>query len=468
MNIDSKYERLLEIFEEISKIPRDSKNESEIANFICEFAKNKGLEYKIDDCYNVIVRKPASLGMEDKKKIIFQAHLDMVCEKTSDSNHDFTKDPIEIIKNEETYTAKDTTLGADDGIGISISLLLMESNNIDLPETYYVFTTQEEIGMDGAKSIDLSDVKADYLINLDSEEENSVIIGCAGGITLHFNREDILYDIYDQVYRLSISGLKGGHSGVDIDKGRLNSNILGAKILSQLESIHLISFKGGTKTNVIPSETIIEFSTKTENVDEEIKEIVDKLELVEEDNSLVVTTTKLEGEYKGLSEKSSLEVIELLLNLKQNVITKREMVDTSGNVAIVDLKNGNITISESLRSNITNELSLYKDENIELANKLGFIIQVGEEYPGWDYDSNSKLTEMYVKAYQNTHDEKSPIITAIHAGLECGVLKEKLPNVEAISIGPDLENVHTPDETLYLASCKKLLETIVELVKKIN
>ena len=467
MDIELKYNRLLEIFEQISSIPRDSKKELEIANFICEFANNKGLEYKVDDYYNIIVRKPASLGSEDKKKLIFQAHLDMVCEKKANSKHDFNKDPIEIIKNEETYTAKDTTLGADDGIGVSLALLLMESNNIDLPETYFVFTTQEEIGMDGAKNIDLSDIEADYLINLDSEEENSVIVGCAGGITLHFTKENNLYDIYDQAYELSILGLRGGHSGVDIGKGRINSNLLGAKILSALDNVHLISFKGGTKTNVIPSKTNIKFSSKTENIEEKINEIVNNIELCEEDKSLRINLQKIEGKYQGLSEKSSSDIIELLLNLNQNVITKNEMIITSGNVAIVELEDGKVTISESLRSNISDELNKCKDENISLANNLEFIIKVGEEYPGWDYDSKSKLTEIYTKAYQKTHNNKSPIVTTIHAGLECGVLKEKLPNVEAISIGPDLENVHTPDETLYLSSCKKLLETIIELINEL-
>lgn len=463
MNIDLKYERLLEIFEEISKIPRNSTKEEQIAKYVCSFAKNLELQYKIDDYYNVIVKKPSSKGLENSKKIMFQAHLDMVCEKTIESNHNFDTDPIEIIKSSNVYGAKNTTLGADDGIGVSILLLLMESDDIELPESYFVFTTQEETGMDGAKYIDLSDINIDYLINLDSEEENSVIVGCAGGLTLTFEKEDNLFDIYDSVYELSISGLKGGHSGVDIDKGRMNAIYLGATIISKLEGTHLISFEGGSKTNVIPGSSKVIFSCKSNTIEDDINSIIEEVKLSTDDKDAKINVKKLEGSYKGLSELSTEAVIKLLLNLKQNVISKEEIVETSGNVAIIDMKEGKTKVVESLRSNVTEKLNLYKDENIELANSLEFIIRIGEEYPGWDCNPKSKLTDMYIKAYQKTHENEKPLVTSIHAGLECGMLKEKLPNVDTISIGPDLEEVHTVNERLYLDSCKKLLSTLIEL-----
>ena len=463
MNVDEKYERLLEIFEEISKVPRNSKNEKEIALFVCDFARKLGLEYKMDDYYNVIVKRPADTDMENKKSIIFQAHLDMVCEKTLDSNHNFDTDPIKIIKSSNIYSAKDTTLGADDGIGVSTLLLLMESNDIKLPCSYFVFTTQEEIGMDGAKNIDLSDIDADYLINLDSEEENSVIVGCAGGLTLDFSKEDNLFDIGDSVYELSIFGLKGGHSGVDIDKDRMNANYLGAFILSKLPDVHLISFSGGNKTNAIPNESSITFSTKSPDIEEDVKSIINDIDFLSEDNAMI-NIKALSGDFKGLSEMASTQVLSLILELKQNVITKDEIVKSSGNVAIVNLDNGKTIIYESMRSNISEELNQFEKFNIELADKKGFITRISEEYPGWDRDPKSKLLDLYVKSYQKTHNNEKPIICEIHAGLECGVLKEKLPNTEMISIGPDLKDVHTVNEKLYLDSCKRLLLSLFELL----
>lgn len=466
MNIEEKYNRLLELFEDISKIPRDSKKEKEIALFVCDFAKKLGLEYKMDDYFNVIVKRSADSGMEDKKKIIFQAHLDMVCEKTLDSKHNFDTDPIEIIKGSNVYSAKDTTLGADDGIGVSTLLLLMESNDIKLPCSYFIFTTQEEIGMDGAKNIDLSYIDADYLINLDSEEENSVIVGCAGGLTLAFKRNDNLFDISDSVYELSISGLKGGHSGVDIDKNRMNANYLGSLILSKLSNVHLISFNGGSKTNAIPNESSIVFSAKTLNIEDDINKIISEIDFLSE-TDVQINVKTMSGEFKGISEMASKEILSLILGLKQNVITRDDIVKSSGNVGIVNLVNGETEIYESMRSNISDELNNYKNINIDFADSLGFVVSISEEYPGWDKDAKSKLLDLYVKSYQKIHDNQKPIICEIHAGLECGVLKEKLLNIDAISIGPDLKDVHTVNEKLYLDSCKKLLSSLFELLNNL-
>ena len=467
-DLESKYGRLLEIFEDISEIPRNSCNEKEIALYVCNFAEKLGFEHTMDSYYNVIVKRPTDEGMEDKKKLMFQSHLDMVCEKTEDSNHNFDTDPIEIIKSDNVYSAKDTTLGADDGVGVSISLLLMESKDVKLPFTYFVFTTQEEIGMDGAKNIDLNDIDVDYLINLDSEEENSVIVGCAGGVTLWFEKENHLFDINDSVYQLEISGLKGGHSGVDIGKGRRNAIYLSAKILSSLSSVHLISFDGGTKTNVIPSNSTVVFSTRTENIEDVINTVVENTNFCPEDRDAKINVKKLDGQFQGLSELDSKEIISLLLELQQNVISMADTVETSGNVALIKLNNGLVKLCESMRSNVSEQLVYYRDMNINLADSLGFVIKADEEYPGWDYNPKSKLIDMYTAAYQTVHGGEKPIVSSIHAGLECGLLKDKLPDIDAISIGPDVKDAHTPDERLYLNSCKDLISTIIEFLSKID
>lgn len=461
-----KYNRLLEIFDEIVKIPRDSSKEDKIAKYVCDFAENLGLEYRIDDYYNVLVKRKADSGMENEKSLMFQAHLDMVCEKTIDSNHNFDTDPIEVIKKEDIYTAKDTTLGADDGIGVSMALLLMEDKDIKLPLTYFLFTTNEETGMDGAKNVDLSDVNVDYMINLDSEEEDSIIIGCAGGETITFEKEFNTTTLSDNIYKLNINGLKGGHSGVDIDKGRLSSNYLGAYILSKLNDVKLISFVGGTKTNAIPNNSEIVFST--DNVDKNIIDsIIEELEITEEDKNINITIEEINGTFDSLSIEDSNDIISLIMNLKQNVIYKSTFVDTSGNIGIIKLDKGKIVLLESLRSNINSKLEEVREDNIKLATSLGFKNTIDEGYPGWDYDYNSELLKKYVSSYKETHDGNEPIISSIHAGLECGLLKNKISgDTEIISIGPTLEDVHTVDETLYLDSCKKLINTLYNFIEK--
>ena len=230
MNIDEKYEKLLYWFKEISKVPRNSCHEEKIAEFLCDFAKQRNLEYRKDTLYNVLIKKKASNGFEGKEAIILQAHTDMVCEKTSNSLHNFDNDAIEIIETEEIYTAKDTTLGADDGIGVATLLLMLDDEEISHPDIYCLFTTQEEIGMDGAKEFDYSGIDAKYLINVDGEEENTAIVGCAGGVRLCYEKDLELIENKDNIYSIKVSGLHGGHSGVDINKNRINSNWLVAQI----------------------------------------------------------------------------------------------------------------------------------------------------------------------------------------------------------------------------------------------
>ena len=288
MNIQEKYEKVLKIFKELSKVPRNSKREEKIADYICQFAKNKGLEYKKDELFNVIVKKGATVGYENKKTILFQAHIDMVCEKTLESNHDFENDPIEIIETEDTYTAKDTTLGADDGIGVAFLLLLLEDEDIPHPAIECLFTTQEEIGMDGARNFNYEGLRASYLINLDGEEENTAIVGCAGGIRMRYTKSMAQEEIKGDttLYTLKITGLFGGHSGVDIDKGRINSNLLAAKYLEMLEDVQIVSFVGGNKDNAIANATEVVFITKDKDANKKMQEYFETIEVTDADKNL--------------------------------------------------------------------------------------------------------------------------------------------------------------------------------------
>lgn len=476
MNLQEKYEKVLKIFKELSKVPRNSTKEEKIADYICKFAQNRGLEYKKDELYNVIVKKQATPGYENKKTILFQAHIDMVCEKTLDSNHNFETDPIEIIENEDTYTAKDTTLGADDGIGVAFLLLLLDDEEIPHPNIECLFTTQEEIGMDGARNFDYTQLKADYLINLDGEEENTAIVGCAGGIRMRYTKnmsqEEQKGD--NILYTLKIYGLFGGHSGVDIDKGRINSNLLAAKYLETLNDIKIVSFVGGNKDNAIANVTEVKFLTEDKEANEKMQDFFEKLEVTEADKNLKMELeiSTPNRDVKAMIQEDSNALIRFLIDLKQNVIAMSKdvdgLVETSGNIGIVKVENGEALICEALRSSIDEDKVKVMNYNNEIAQKFGFDIQGEGDYPGWKYNPNSKLEKIYIAAYKKSHNNQEPIVCAIHAGVECGMIYEKMPHLEMISLGPDVVDVHTVNEKLYIKSCKTLLETLMYMIEELD
>ncbi len=473
MELDEKYSKLINYFKEISKVPRNSKEEGKIADFLCNFAKEHNLEYYKDENNNVLIKREASPGFENKKKIMFQAHTDMVCEKTTDSIHDFTKDGIEIIENLDTITAKDTTLGADDGVGVAFLMLLLEDNDIKHPNIECLFTTQEEIGMNGARAFDYSNINASYLINLDGEEENTAIVGCAGGLTMHYSKEVELEDVTDNVYELCISGLYGGHSGVDINKGRINSNYLAARLLNELPNLKIISFNGGNKDNAIANSTKVVFTTTNNNVEDSINSVLCKFRFTKDDRNVKVEVVKkIDNKAKCISKAESKNILTLLINLKQGVIEYskdiEDLVESSGNIGIVKINEGKCLITESLRSSDDTKKEEYKKYNNELAQKLQYIINEEGDYPGWKYNPNSKLQKVYINSYKKVHNNEEPIVCAIHAGVECGMIYEKLPYLDMISLGPDVKDVHTVNETLYLKSCKKMLQTLIDMILSLD
>ena len=469
MSIERKYNRLIELFKEVSSIPRNSGEEGRIAEYLCEFAKARNLWYKKDEYNNVIIKKEAPQGSEDKKAILFQAHTDMVCEKTETSSHDFTKDPIELIIDGDIIKAKDTTLGADDGIGVAFLLLMLEEENNRKIEC--LFTTEEETGMDGAKSFKYEDIDSSYLINLDGEEEDTAIVGCAGGVKLNYTKKVEIEKVNINGYKLSISNLAGGHSGVDIDKKRVNANFLMASVLKNLKNVRIESFNGGTKDNAIARSASCTFYSESKDIKASVNSIITIFKFVSEDKNLKVNIEEVE--LKNLmSKEDSMNVLDILLTLKQGVIdmskSKDGLVESSGNIGKVEIENGNISIIESLRSSIDIKRDEYKLENNNIAKKYGYEVLENGEYPGWQYKEKSKLRDEYIKAYKLTHDEKEPIICAIHAGVECGIIYEKLPHLDMISLGPDVKNVHTTEEILELNSCKKLIKTLDVLMNNLD
>lgn len=460
MNIEEKYTKLINNFKNISKIPRNSKKEEKIADYICELARENNLWYKKDEFNNVLVKREASKGYENKKKIIFQAHLDMVCEKATSSSHNFDTDPIEIVEKDGKMMANGTTLGADDGIGVSFLLLLMLEKEPHRA-MYFLFTTQEEIGMNGAKFVDLSEFNdASYMINLDSEEENSAIIGCAGGVTTTYFKRASKLSNENELYKITISNLFGGHSGVDINKGRMNANYLMARILNELNDVKISYFHGGNKDNAIPNacDAIFETSNK-EEIRSAVNSAMSKIKFVKEDKNVNIDIEKVDKECKVISKEDSKNFISMLLNLKQGVIKEDKFVEASGNIGIVNVEDGEIKIVESLRASDDTLKQEIEDSNDDKAIKNLYDIEKSGLYPGWKPKHSSKLQQVYKESYKKVH-KKTPKIESIHAGLECGLFYSELPHLDIISIGPDIKNVHTVNETLYLNSCKNLLETL--------
>ena len=473
INIEEKYKKIVDFFYEISKVPRNSTEEEKIANWLCEFAISRNLEYRKDELNNVLIKKKASNGYENRKPIIFQAHTDMVCEKTGESNHNFKEDPIKIINNGEVLKAKDTTLGADDGIGMSFLLLLLDDDEIMHPEIHCLFTTQEEIGMDGAKNFNYEGINAKYLINIDGEEENTAIVGCAGGARVKYEKTVEYNEATENCYKIEISGFRGGHSGVDINKGRQNSNILCGRILEKIEDIKIGYFYGGNKDNAIPNYTKCTFisSLKKEEIENIISEVIEETNFVEEDLRYKIDLSILESS-KFISNIESEKFLNMLLNLKQGVIEmstdKEGLVETSGNVGIVKIEEGKISIAELLRSSDDEKREEVQKTNDELASENNYLIKVESKYPGWKYKPNSNLERIYIESYKEVHDGNMPKVEAIHAGVECGMIFKKMPWLELISLGPDIVDVHTTNETLYLESCKKVLRTILKMIEKLD
>ena len=486
--MEEKYQRLIQFFKQISNVPRNSCEEGLIAEFLCNFARVRGLECYRDDYNNVLIKKQASFGMENRKPIILQAHTDMVCEKDDYVEHDFKKDPIDIVESDGVMTANGTTLGADDGIGMAYLLLLLDDNTIAHPLIYCLFTTQEEIGMEGSKRFDYSKISADYLINIDNEDESSATVGCAGGVRLsYYQGMQVERLINVNAYKLKISGLYGGHSGVDIDKNRINANYLAAYILSQIENVQIISFKGGTKDNAIANSVEVVFvgdssvSLKLESIGADVKNNhIPGLKLTDKDVNLRFDLSSYfkdeDNVFDCMSIKDSKKLIDFILSLKQGVIEmssdKEGLVETSGNIGIINTidQDGRIDvfITELIRSSVDDKKLNVKNYNNNLATRLGFSFEESSDYPGWKYKPDSKIEKAYVESYRQTHEGKEPRVEAIHAGVECGIIYKKMPNLEMISIGPDLRDVHTTKETLHLDSCKKLLETLLLMIEKLD
>ena len=455
-------------FEELCQIPHGSGNCEAIANYCVEFAKKHNLEYVKDEFNNVIIKKNATKGYENRKGVILQGHLDMVCEKTPDSNFNFLKDSLELYIDGDFIRAKNTTLGGDDGIAVAFVLSILEDNSLEHPAIEALFTTDEETGMYGAIGLDGALLKSNTLINIDMEEEGVLTVGCAGGaradITIPIN-----YEMPDgEFYKISVSGLKGGHSGVEIDKGRLNANIVLGKILNELKDISLCEIFGGLKDNAIPRNSYAIVNTKEDLT--KIENNFAKKYAVKEDNELSVNIEKISFNKECFDKCTTQKVINFLNETPNGIIALSKnidgLVETSLNLGVLKTNQENVSFSFAVRSSKESEKLALLKKLEEVAQLCGATVNTHSFYPAWEYRENSPLRDTMKKVYSDMY-AKEPAVTVIHAGLECGILGEKIKNLDAVSFGPNVYDVHTTEEHLSISSTERSYQYLCNILKNL-
>lgn len=473
---DLKPQKVFEFFSELTRIPRGSGNERAVSDFLVEFASKRGLLAYQDEFNNVTILKPATTGMEDAETVIMQAHMDMVCVADDDVKIDFVKDPIEAYVDGDYVRAKGTSLGADDGIGIALILAVLDSEDISHPMIEAVFTTDEEVGLGGANGYDVSRLKGKRFINIDSEEENHLVIGCAGGIRCDVSSKCKNQKVEGNIYEITINSLTGGHSGTEIDKGSANANVLMGRLFDLLmknAEFSIGTFSGGTKENAIctsASATVVVKKKQSKSFEKCIKSFAEsmKSEYRKTDPDLnVKCKDKGKGKLEVMSTKDMAKFV-ALLNLLPNGVAKMsqvsEMVETSSNIGIVTAKPKNYNICVSLRSNKNDSLDWMISRVEMLANAYNVQFAGRCRYSAWESDEVSDFARSAQQLYRKMFDRDIDIIT-IHAGLECAVFSKKIKGLDAISIGPDMWDVHTTGEKLSISSTEREWKYLLELLK---
>jgi Xaa-His dipeptidase len=456
-----KPERVFHYFREISDIPHESHNEKAISDYIYNFGKKLGLETKQDDLLNVYIRKPATKGYENEPGIILQGHMDMVCEKATSSNHNFATDKIEWVIKDDLIFANDTTLGADDGIAVAMAMAILEDENLVHPELEVLITVAEETTMGGALGLEKGLLKGKYLFNIDSEEEGILTLGSAGGTLFKTNLELKFENREVELVKLHFDGYFGGHSGMEIGKNRRNMIKTIAEFIKE-SGLLIASVDCGNKDNAIPrvGELVIENSS---SLDELIAKFTEKYNGEEQ-----LTIDKKEI-FKGKVLTNALKdvLVEVLEALPTGVNTQDETgIISSSNLAIVQTTENEILIRDSIRSASISILEEMKNSFAKIAEKFCLNYEFAGGYPSWEKKENSSLQKYANKVYKDlTGKEFENII--IHAGLECGAIYEKYPNLELISFGPDIRGAHTPKENISISSTERVYDFTLKLIEEI-
>lgn len=476
-----KPELVWKYFAEICQIPHGSKNETAIIEYMLQTANKLGLSAKKDSFGNVAVFKSGTAGKEKAPTVILQGHLDMVCEKNKDKVHDFEKDPIELVRDGNVLKANGTTLGADNGVGVAISLAIMEDKTLVHGPLEFLFTVDEETGLTGAQNLKGDFLNGKIMINLDSEEEGALYVGCSGGkdslATLPIEWEDAPTGYVPM--QITLSGLRGGHSGLDIHTGRGNAIKLLNRILWNLNNkigICIAKFESGNKRNAIPREgevTIFVPTDKVSEVETSVRSFdsIFKSEYSVVDKGVTVKVSKLDVVSKVFTKNFADRLLNLLYALPHGVIAMsqdiKDLVETSTNLAIVNTTDKEIIISTSQRSSIESSKMDIVSQVRSAMLLAGAKVEHSDGYPGWKPNMNSKILITAKSAYKNLYGNE-PHIKAIHAGLECGIIGEKFPSMDMISMGPTLEAVHSPDEKIYIDTVEKFWKYLLEILKSVN
>ena len=482
--MDNATRTIIDYFQQINQIPRCSKQEQLISRWLQKWAMDRGLPVKSDSAGNLVIQAPATTGFEQAPTAILQGHMDMVCEKQDGSDHDFSKDPIRMVQDGPWLTAAETTLGADNGIAIAMALALVDSPDVSHPPLELFFTVDEETGLTGVLKMDPSLLSGRILVNLDSEDEGVFVVGCAGGRNTTINRPlDVkILDGTDDLLRVSAQGMKGGHSGVDIAKHRANANKVMARLLSAgmaAAPIRIVELMGGTGRNVIPRGCEALVACRRDSIEAlewgigSVANLI-KQEYQAADPELNIHIDKrgpVKAGQRGVTEKDTAVVVNLLAALPSGPVEMAEdfplLVQTSTNLSMVEISNDALAVTASQRSSVPSRLDAMCMAVESVGRLAGASVQTGPGYPSWPMNRESPLLRRCTALYRELFDA-SPTVQIMHAGLECGVIGDRCPGMDMISLGPTMENPHSPSERLYLPSVEKVWRLMVALLKSLG
>ncbi|KEY19314.1 aminoacyl-histidine dipeptidase [Kaistella antarctica] len=463
-------------FSALNAVPRPSKKEEQVIAFIKHFGEKLNLETTVDEVGNVIIKKPATAGMENRKPIVLQSHLDMVCQKNSDVNFDFETQGIQMEVDGDWVKAKGTTLGADNGLGVASIMSILESNDLAHPALEALFTIDEETGMTGAIGLKPGQLQGEILLNLDTEEDDEIDIGCAGGVDVTASQNYALEDSTGQIVKIIVKGLQGGHSGMDIHKGFGNANVLLGRLLYTglyNQNIQLISIDSGGLRNAIPREgnVILSVRNSVEFIDgaNTLKAaIMEEFASVEKDLQINIETFSTPE--KAISVEDSKKVILALKSAHNGVYRMSpdvaDLVETSNNIARVELKNGELKILNLSRSSVDSNKYAVAEQLKSVYELAGMEVEFGGSYPGWKPKPGSAIVQVMEKIYEKSFGAK-PQVVACHAGLECGIIGANYPDMEMVSFGPTIRGAHSPDERANIPSVQKFWGFLKEILANI-
>ena len=467
-------ESVFRYFEEICAIPHGSRNTKAISDYLVSFAKAHGLRYRQDESNNVVIFAPGTCGLEDHESVILQGHMDMVCEKDAGCPLDMAVDGLDVTHDGCCIFAKGTTLGGDDGIAVAYALAILDDNTIAHPPLEVIITVDEEIGMLGAAAMDLADVKGRTMLNLDSEDEGIFTVSCAGGATCTVSLNAERKAVYGPCVRLSVEGLRGGHSGAEIHKNRANANKVMGDFLGRIQKLMplcLTSFSGGSKDNAIPracQATVVAMGIGLERINDIAAQLQQEVRETYDEPAALVQAFDVDAlGGNALTTAATADVISLLCAAPNGVQAycpdMPELVQTSLNLGIAKLGD-RFTATFSVRSSVNAEKEGLITKLKELADFYNGTYSQSGTYPAWEFKKDSRLRDVMVPIYTRMFG-KEPKVLAIHAGLECGLLGDKLPGLDCVSIGPQMHDIHTSREKLEIASTKRTWDFLLEVLK---